>query len=70
LPEHRHHHLGKNLLEWCLVTAKELGYVQIRLDTLFSMKQALSLYHSAGFYEIPAYRFNPFADAVFMEKKL
>lgn len=61
---------GKQLLKASLDAAKSLGYIKARLDTLDYMKPAINSYKRAGFYEIPAYRHNPFDNAVFMEKVL
>lgn len=62
--------IGKLLAEAVIEEARKLGYEQMRLDTLPSMKQAQALYQSLGFKEIPAYRFNPIEGTVFMELKL
>jgi len=69
-PAYRGHRIGQKLLELCIDMARELKYSKIRLDTLPDMMQALNLYRSCGFYEIPAYRFNPVKGAVYMEKDL
>lgn len=61
---------GNQLLKVALDSAKTLGYKKARLDTLDYMKPAINSYKRAGFYEIPAYRHNPFDNAVFMEKVL
>ena len=61
---------GKLLLDCALIACHELGYERVRLDTLDYMKPAIKTYKSAGFYEIPPYRHNPFDNAVFMEKVL
>lgn len=62
--------VGKGLMERAIETATQLGYKKIRLDTLSHMQAAISLYESYGFYEIDAYRFNPFEGALYMEKIL
>ena len=68
--EYRKYGIGQMLLTGAIHAANALGYKYIRLDTLATMKKALDLYRSAGFYEIPSYRYNPVPDAVFMEKRL
>jgi GNAT superfamily N-acetyltransferase len=68
--EHRGQGIGRELLERCISVARELGYTRIRLDTLPHMAPALGLYRTLGFTPISAYRFNPVADAVYMEKVL
>jgi ribosomal protein S18 acetylase RimI-like enzyme len=68
--EYRRCKIGKKLLMLAIDIARECKYKTIRLDTLPTMTQALHLYRSFGFYEIPSYRYNPVSDAVFMEKKL
>jgi ribosomal protein S18 acetylase RimI-like enzyme len=69
-PEFRGKGLGKTLSTMILDEAACAGYELMRLDTLASMKEAMALYRNLGFYEIEAYRFNPFDNAVFLEKKL
>jgi ribosomal protein S18 acetylase RimI-like enzyme len=68
--EFRGYKIGLKLLELAIDIAKELNYKKIRLDTLPTMTQAQKLYYSSGFYEIPAYRFNPINGTIFMEKEL
>lgn len=62
--------LGNLLLNKALEEAKAMGYKKIWLDTLDNMLSAIKLYKNAGFYEIPAYYFNPEKNAVFFEKLL
>ena len=59
--------LGEQMLNHAIKLAKELNYKTIRLDTMPSMTQAISLYRKYGFKEIAAYRFNPDAHAVYLE---
>jgi ribosomal protein S18 acetylase RimI-like enzyme len=69
-PDARGLGIGAELVTRVIGMAREKGYGAIRLDTLPSMKSAVSLYKLAGFSEIPAYIFNPFPGALFMEKTL
>lgn len=69
-PQFRERGIGKALSEKITEEAGEIGYVKIRLDTLRSMKEANSLYRSQGFREIEPYRYNPFEQAVFLEKDI
>ena len=69
-PLYRGQGIGRVLMEHCIATARDLGYQRIRLDTLAHMVQAIGLYRASGFTEIQAYRYNPFAGAVYMEKVL
>jgi ribosomal protein S18 acetylase RimI-like enzyme len=62
--------LGRELTRALLQQAGRLGYERIRLDTVPSMKAAISMYRSMGFYEIPPYRENPVPGASYLEKKL
>lgn len=49
LSESRGLGLGKKLTETCLDYAKSKGYTRCYLDTLISMKSAISLYEKLGF---------------------
>jgi len=69
-PEFRGRGIGKALSERIVAEAVKIGYVKIRLDTLRSMKEANSIYGGQGFHEIKPYRYNPFEQAVFLEKDL
>jgi len=70
LPEFQGLGIGRKMMVTIIDVAKELDYKTMRLDTLAGMSGALKLYRDFGFYEIPAYRLNPFDDAVYLEKQL
>jgi ribosomal protein S18 acetylase RimI-like enzyme len=57
-------------LNEAILIAKKYGYKKIRLDTLSNMTAAIVLYKQNGFYEIPAYYYNPESTAVYFEKNL
>ena len=51
--------LGRALVDAIIRSAQQLGYAQMRLDTLPTMVEAFALYRRFGFVEIPAYYNNP-----------
>ena len=62
--------LGHRLAGASMTRAKALGYHCMRLDTLATMKPAISLYRSLGFREIGNYNGNPIAGSLFFERLL
>lgn len=62
--------IGRKLCEQLIDQGKNMGFKSMRLDTLASMKPAISLYTDLGFEEIAPYCFNPDATAVFMARQL
>ncbi len=63
--------IGINLIEKLLEDARKIGYKKMRLDTFPpKMGQAVKLYESYGFREIPPYYQNPYGETLFLEKKL
>jgi ribosomal protein S18 acetylase RimI-like enzyme len=61
---------GKALISAITQAAEELGYAEMRLDTLPSMHEAIALYLRFGFAEIPAYYHNPVAGTKYLAKRL
>ena len=67
-PEFRGRGLGRRLTEAIIQTAREVGYQQLRLDTLpGKMDQAIAMYRSLGFKNIERYYNNPYEEAAYME---
>jgi ribosomal protein S18 acetylase RimI-like enzyme len=62
--------LGRQLASSAVEVAREVGYRCVRLDTLASMTEAIALYRSLGFVEIPPYTPNPLPSPVFLELAL
>ncbi|HQT90588.1 MAG TPA: GNAT family N-acetyltransferase [Candidatus Kryptobacter bacterium] len=69
-PEFRGRAIGRVLAERVVSVAKKLGYGKMRLDTVSSMTEAITLYRSLGFVEIGKYRLNPLPGALFLELDL
>ena len=62
--------LGRKLVEALLGHARQIGYVTMRLDTVPAMVEAIALYTSLGFRDIPPYRDNPIPGARCLELDL
>jgi putative acetyltransferase len=70
-PEFRGKRLGRALAECVIAEARRIGYQRMRLDTVEPlMGDAVAMYHKMGFKEIPPYRPNPIAGAIYMELEL
>ncbi len=69
--EFRGQGVGKLLIEKLIAKAREIGYEKMRLDTYPSkMGNAVSLYETYGFVQIPPYYHNPHDGVLFMELPL
>jgi len=62
--------LGKALVEAMIAVAERLGYREMRLDTLPSMKDAQALYRRLGFEITDPYYETPVAGTLFMRRVL
>jgi len=63
--------LGKILAERIIGEAHQIGYKQLRLDTVEPlMRTAVKMYRTLGFREIAPYRPNPIEGALYMEIRL
>ncbi len=63
----RGHKLGQILSEELIKVGKELDYKKMRLDKIPRIKNAMKLYRSLGFYEIPKYYNNPDKSVIYFE---
>jgi len=63
--------LGRGLAVRVIADARQIGYSQLRLDTVEPlMRAAVVMYRQLGFREIPPYRENPIEGALYMELEL
>jgi ribosomal protein S18 acetylase RimI-like enzyme len=62
--------IGGALVAAIIRSAEELGYAEMKLDTLPTMPEALALYKRFGFAEIGAYYHNPVPGTVYLGKQL
>ena len=69
-PEYRKKEIGKILTKKIIAEALGIGYSKMRLDTISSMKAAIHIYRSFGFYEIEPYYNNPVKEAIYFELEL
>jgi GNAT superfamily N-acetyltransferase len=69
-PQWRGTGVGKGLIEALLERARQIGYREIRLDTLPSMAAARALYRKSGFEITEPYYDTPVAGTLFMRRRL
>ena len=69
-PKSRGKKLGRYLAEAVIQQATAIGYKRMRLDTVATMTEAISMYRSFGFVETAPYTSNPMPDAVYFERQL
>ena len=69
-PQARGQGVARALVSAMLKQAAQLGYGEIKLDTLAHMEAAIALYRSAGFTDIPPYGSHPYPGLVTLGKKL
>ena len=70
LPTGRGLGLGKKLVDKILKVAAQLGYHEIKLDTLSSMQAAIALYENAGFFPTTPYYDTPLEGTIFLARRL
>jgi putative acetyltransferase len=69
-PAARGQGLGRALIEALIIEATNLGYPQVKLDTLPNMTEAISLYRRLGFTSIPPYGSHPYPGLICLGKAL
>ena len=69
-PAFRGRGLGRALTERLIDDARGIGYREMLLDTLPFLREAIALYRSLGFEEIPIYNDSPMTDAIYLHLKL
>ncbi len=62
--------LGRALVEAIIGEAVRIGYREMRLDTLPSMTEAITLYRKAGFRPVEPYYDTPLAGTIFLARPL
>ncbi len=62
--------VGRALLAWVVVEARNAGYLEIVGDTVPVMQRALEMYHRAGFERTEPYGDSPTRGAIFFRLRL
>ena len=69
-PAFRGRGLGRLLSERIIADAREIGSREMLLDTLPFLTEAVALYRSLGFEEIPQYNDSPMTEAIYLRLEL
>lgn len=69
-PKFRKHGLGTILVKRIITDASEIGYSAILLDTFPFLDDAIRLYKSLGFYDIPSYNNSPMDNLIYLRLDL
>ena len=69
-PPHRREGWGERLARMLIAEARDIGYRELKLDTLDWMAAARALYANLGFRECEPYYRNPLAGVVYMSLSL
>ena len=69
-PEFRGLGLGRDLAERIITESRNMGYGQMKLDTLGFLKAAIHVYQSLGFREIGSYYDNPLQEVMYWQLDL
>lgn len=69
-PSARGEKIGRKLVEELIAFAKKAEYQTMKLDTVTSLTEAISLYRSFGFKETSAYVYNPLSEVLYFELDL
>ncbi|WP_369282913.1 GNAT family N-acetyltransferase [Oscillibacter sp. GMB15532] len=69
-PRFRKKGAGTELMNRLISDAREIGYRQMKLDTLPMLPDALRLFRALGFQEIPRYNDSPLPGTIFMQLTL
>ena len=69
-PRERKAGLGKALVTAAIAAARQMGYGEIKLDTLPSMEGAIALYQGFGFAPIAPYGSHPYPGLMCFGRKL
>jgi GNAT superfamily N-acetyltransferase len=70
VPTARGSGLGGALIEAIIAEAARIGYIEMRLDTLPGMRDAISLYTKAGFQPVAPYYETPITGTLFFARPL
>lgn len=65
-PKFRGRGIARKLVEKIIADSREIGYSVMLLDTLPFLENAIRLYKSMGFYEIPCYNNSPMDNSIFL----